>query len=147
MAVLALQQLSEASDSIERYKSLKRIGATRKMIDKTIFIQTVFYFSLPVILALIHSVTGIYVVNNFINLYENADISFSAFMTALIFIVIYAGYFYTTYIGYKNIVKAIVNFIMLNKAITSCFSRCNSLIFYREGTVMKKSFLLKMMKL
>lgn len=106
MAVLALQQLSEASDSIERYKSLKRIGATRKMIDKTIFIQTVFYFSLPVILALIHSVTGIYVVNNFINLYENADISFSAFMTALIFIVIYAGYFYTTYIGYKNIVKS-----------------------------------------
>ncbi|MCU5221196.1 FtsX-like permease family protein [Bacillus tropicus] len=106
MAVLALQQLSEASDNIERYKSLKRIGATRKMIDKTIFIQTVFYFSLPVILALIHSVTGIYVVNNFINLYENADISFSAFMTALIFIVIYAGYFYTTYIGYKNIVKS-----------------------------------------
>lgn len=106
MAVLALQQLSEASDSIERYKSLKRIGATRKMIDKTIFIQTVFYFSLPVILALIHSVTGIYVVNNFINLYENADISFSAFMTALIFIVIYAGYFYTTYIGYENIVKS-----------------------------------------
>ncbi|MGN4422290.1 FtsX-like permease family protein [Bacillus cereus group sp. MYBK30-1] len=106
MAVLALQQLSEASDSIERYKSLKRIGATKKMIDKTIFIQTLVYFSLPVILALIHSVTGIYVVNNFINLYENADISFSAFMTALIFIVIYAGYFYTTYIGYKNIVKS-----------------------------------------
>ncbi|OTX29252.1 ABC transporter [Bacillus thuringiensis serovar shandongiensis] len=106
MAVLALQQLSEASDSIERYKSLKRIGSTRKMIDKTIFIQTLVYFSLPVILALIHSVTGIYVVNNYINLYENADISFSAFMTALIFIVIYAGYFYTTYIGYKNIVKS-----------------------------------------
>ncbi|WP_020061676.1 FtsX-like permease family protein [Bacillus sp. 123MFChir2] len=105
MAVLALQQLSEASDSIERYKSLKRIGSSRKMIDKTIFIQTLVYFSLPVILALIHSVTGIYVVNNFINLYQNADISFSAFMTALIFIVIYAGYFYTTYIGYKNIVK------------------------------------------
>lgn len=30
MAVLALQQLSEASDSIERYKSLKRIGANKK---------------------------------------------------------------------------------------------------------------------
>ncbi len=30
MAVLALQQLSEASDSIERYKSLKRIGAKQK---------------------------------------------------------------------------------------------------------------------
>ncbi len=30
MAVLALQQLSEASDSIERYKALKRIGAKQK---------------------------------------------------------------------------------------------------------------------
>ncbi len=30
MAVLALQQLSEASDSIERYKALKRIGANKK---------------------------------------------------------------------------------------------------------------------
>ncbi len=34
MAVLALQQLSEASDSIERYKALKRIGASSKMIEK-----------------------------------------------------------------------------------------------------------------
>ncbi|MDU5999866.1 MAG: FtsX-like permease family protein, partial [Staphylococcus aureus] len=55
MAVLALQQLSEASDSIERYKALKRIGANSKMIDKTIFLQTLIYFALPMILALIHS--------------------------------------------------------------------------------------------
>lgn len=46
MAVLALQQLSEASDSIERYKALKRIGANKKMINKTIFLQTLIYFSL-----------------------------------------------------------------------------------------------------
>lgn len=106
MAVLALQQLSEASDSIERYKSLMRIGANRQMVDKTIFIQTLVYFSLPVILALIHSVIGIYVVNNFINRFQETDISFSSLMTALFFIAIYAGYFYTTYIGYKNIVKS-----------------------------------------
>ncbi|MGG2017641.1 FtsX-like permease family protein [Bacillus sp. S10(2024)] len=106
MAVLALQQLSEASDSIERYKSLKRIGSNRTMINKTIFIQTFVYFSLPVILALIHSVIGIYVVNNFINIYQQANISLPALMTGLAFIVVYAGYFYTTYIGYKNIVKS-----------------------------------------
>ncbi|PFK10523.1 FtsX-like permease family protein [Bacillus cereus] len=106
MAVLALQQLSEASDSIERYKSLKRIGSNRKMIDKTIFIQTLVYFSLPVILAFVHSVIGIRVAKDFVNELQPTDISFSAFMTALIFIVVYAGYFYTTYIGYKNIVKS-----------------------------------------
>lgn len=106
MAVLALQQLSEASDSIDRYKSLKRIGSNGKMIDKTIFIQTFVYFSLPVILALIHSVVGIYVVNDFINAFQQTDIILPALMTGLVFLVVYVGYFYTTYVGYKNIVKS-----------------------------------------
>ncbi|MFC9728708.1 FtsX-like permease family protein [Bacillus cereus] len=106
MAVLALQQLSEASDSIDRYKSLKRIGSNGTMIDKTIFIQTFVYFSLPVILALIHSIVGIYVINNFINAIQPTDITLPALMTGLVFLVVYVGYFYTTYVGYKNIVKS-----------------------------------------
>ncbi|MGG5741828.1 MULTISPECIES: FtsX-like permease family protein [Bacillus cereus group] len=106
MAVLALQQLSEASDSIDRYKSLKRIGSNGTMIDKTIFIQTFVYFSLPVILALIHSVVGIYIVNNFINAIQQTDIILPALMTGLVFLVVYVIYFYTTYVGYKNIVKS-----------------------------------------
>lgn len=105
MAVLALQQLSEASDSIERYKVLKRIGANKKMIDKTIFIQTLIYFSLPVILALIHSIIGIAVVNNYISNFTQIDIRFSVLMTTIIFSIIYVGYFYTTYLSYKRIVK------------------------------------------
>ncbi|RKI21451.1 FtsX-like permease family protein [Bacillus thuringiensis] len=106
MAVLALQQLSEASDSIDRYKSLKRIGSNGIMINKTIFIQTFVYFSLPVILALIHSIVGIYVINNFINAIQPTDITLPALMTGLVFLVVYVGYFYTTYVGYKNIVKS-----------------------------------------
>ena len=106
MAVLALQQLSEASDSIDRYKALKKIGSNRKMIEKTIFIQTLVYFSLPVILALIHSVIGINVVNKFINMFQETNITPSALVTALVFMVVYAGYFCTTYVGYKNIVKS-----------------------------------------
>ncbi len=105
MAVLALQQLSEASDSIERYKALKRIGANKKMINKTIFLQTLIYFSLPVILALVHSIVGIIVVNKEISNFNQIDIRFSALMTAVIFMIVYAGYFYTTYTGYKNIVR------------------------------------------
>ena len=105
MAVLGVQQLSEASESIERYKALKRIGASKKMINKTIFIQTLIHFSLSVILTLIHSVVGVIAVNKEISSYSQMDIRFSALITALIFVVIYVGYFYTTYTGYKNIVK------------------------------------------
>ena len=62
-AVLALQQLSEASDSSDRYKALKKIGATEKMINKTIFTQTAIYFAMPLILAIVSSIVGISVVN------------------------------------------------------------------------------------
>ncbi|MBY7121383.1 MULTISPECIES: FtsX-like permease family protein [Bacillus] len=106
MAVLALQQLSEASDSIDRYKSLKRIGSNGTMIDKAIFIQTFVYFSLPVFLAIIHSIVGIYVVNYYINRFQQTDIILPALMTGLVFLVVYVVYFYTTYVGYKNIVKS-----------------------------------------
>ena len=105
MAVLALQQLSEASDSIERYISLKRLGASTKSINKTIFVQTLVYFSIPVILALVHSVVGIKVANEFISMYNQPDIGGSSLITASIFMIIYMVYFYITYNGYKNIVK------------------------------------------
>lgn len=102
-AVLALQQLSEASESIDRYKALRRIGASRKMINKTIFIQTLIYFAMPLVLAIIHSIVGISVANEFISLYGDAEIGASATITALLIIAIYGGYFYATYIGYKNV--------------------------------------------
>ncbi|MCR8746116.1 ABC transporter permease [Romboutsia lituseburensis] len=105
MAVLSLQQLSEASDSIDRYKSLKRIGATDSMINRTIFIQTLIYFTLPLGLAFIHSVVAIYVITEFIKMFGKPNIGISSIATALIFILVYLGYFYSTYTGYKNIVK------------------------------------------
>lgn len=107
MAILALKQLSEASDSMERYRALKKIGVNRNMINKTIFIQTLIYFSLPMILALIHSIVGITVVNKEINSYGQIDIRFSALITALIFVVVYIAYFYITYTSYRDIVKKI----------------------------------------
>lgn len=105
MAVLALQQLSEASDSISRYKSLKKLGANTKSINKTIFVQTLIYFSIPVVLSVIHSVVGIKIANEFISMYNQPDIGSTSLVTAGIFMIVYVIYFYITYSGYKNIVK------------------------------------------
>lgn len=105
MAILAIQQLSEASDSIERYKSLMRLGVNEKMINKAIFIQTLIYFALPISLAFIHSIVGIKVVSEFITLLDKPNIKYSSISTAVILIIVYLSYFYITYIGYKNIVK------------------------------------------
>ena len=104
-AVLALQQLSEASDSSDRYKSLKKIGATEKMINKTIFTQTVIYFVMPLTLAIVSSIVGINVVNKFIALYGKPNIGPTALLTLGILVIVYGGYFYVTYAGYKSIVK------------------------------------------
>lgn len=104
-AVLALQQLSEASDSSDRYKALKKIGATEKMINKTIFTQTVIYFAMPLTLAIVSSIVGISVVNKFIALYGKPNIGPTALLTLGILVIVYGGYFYVTYAGYKSIVK------------------------------------------
>lgn len=104
-AVLALQQLSEASDSSDRYKALKKIAATEKMINKTIFTQTAIYFAMPLILAIVSSIVGISVVNKFIALYGKPNIGPTALLTLGILVIVYGGYFYVTYAGYKSIVK------------------------------------------
>jgi putative ABC transport system permease protein len=104
-AVLALQQLSEASDSLGRYNSLKKIGATEKMINKSILIQNLIYFTVPLALAIIHSMVAINVINKELHIDNKSILENYSLMLSLTLIVIYGGYFYATYIGFKNIVK------------------------------------------
>lgn len=99
-AVMALQQLSDASDSLERYRSLKKIGVTEKLINKAILTQCLIYFLVPLGLAIIHSIVGISAVSQMFNFhYKSLIVSFSPL------VIIYGGYFYATYIGVKNVVK------------------------------------------
>ncbi|WP_066875184.1 ABC transporter permease [Clostridium mediterraneense] len=104
-AVLALQQLSEASDNVERYSALRKIGATNEMISKTIFEQIFIYFMTPLILAIVDSIVAINVASEFINMFGEASIFVSSIMVLMLIIIIYGGYFYSTYVGVKNIVK------------------------------------------
>lgn len=99
-AVLALQQLSDASDSLERYKSLKKIGVTENMINSAIWKQTFIYFMLPLSIAVIHTIVGISGFRELLNIsYQNIIVG------SLLVGVIYGGYFYATYLGVKNIVR------------------------------------------
>lgn len=104
-AVLALQQLSEASDSYDRYKALRKIGASDKQINKSIFTQTLAYFGLPLVLALVHAGVGIYVSNGVVEMLGKSSILTASIWTMICIVIIYLGYFIVTYLGYKNIVK------------------------------------------
>lgn len=105
-AVLALQQLSDISDSIDRYKSLKKIGVNDRLINKSILQQNLMYFMIPLVLAIIHSIIGMIVINRFIGSYRSSIIGSSSLMISLVLFIIYGGYFYATYVGAKNIVRS-----------------------------------------
>ena len=104
-AVLALQQLSQSSDSKERYESLKKIGVPIKMINKSIMIEVLIFFLSPLILAIVHSIIGIKVVQGYLIAFGSYDIVASSLITTLIMVIVYGGYLYSTYIGYKNIIN------------------------------------------
>ncbi|WP_444659740.1 FtsX-like permease family protein [Caproiciproducens sp. R2] len=103
-AVLALQQLSEASDNLERYGLLKRLGAEQRMIDHSLFVQIAIYFMLPLSLAVVHSAVGIYVANSLVAQFGHLDILGNTLITAVFFLVIYGGYFLTTYFGSRSMI-------------------------------------------
>lgn len=103
-AVLALQQLSEASDSKHRFDLLRKLGTDERMISKALFSQVGTYFLLPLLLALVHSVAGMYVMNKGINTLGGVDVLSSAGLTAIFMAIVYGGYFLATYFGCKSII-------------------------------------------
>ncbi|CEK37378.1 ABC transporter permease [Paraclostridium sordellii] len=104
-AVLALNQLSGATESLGRYEILKKLGVSSKMINRSIFIQVFIYFSLPIVLALVHSYFGIKVANNAIKIFGDYDTVRTNVGAVLSICVIYAIYFFGTYKAYKRIVN------------------------------------------
>ena len=104
-AILALKELSESCDNVEKFKMLRRIGVDEAMINKALFRQIGIFFMFPLILASIHSVFGIMFCNNIL---KTMGVNFnlkSVIITALFIIFIYGGYFFITYICSKNIIK------------------------------------------
>ena len=100
--VLAIQQLTESTDNVERYRLLKEIGVDQKMINKAIFAQVGVYFMLPLSLAIVHSIVGLKISSTIVGVFGNASIMPNVIITAIIFVIIYGGYFLATYLGAKK---------------------------------------------
>ena len=105
-AILALKQLTESSDNIERYAILRKIGCSEKMIKKSLFTQIAIFFILPLILAIIHSIFGIeFAMSIFDTLASKDQLLQSVIATIIVMIIIYGSYFLATYLGSVNIIK------------------------------------------
>ena len=104
-AVLALKELSEATDNRERYMILKRLGADDKMVNRALFRQVGIFFVFPLLIAIVHSVVGLKFCAYILETFGKDGLIPSIIMTAVFLVVIYGGYFLITYFCSKNIIR------------------------------------------
>ena len=104
-AVLALQQLSEAADNIDRYALLRKIGVDEEMINRSILVQIAIYFMIPLSLAIVHSILGLKISSDIVSVFGDGSIMNYIIVTMIIMIIIYGGYFIAAYNGAKKMLK------------------------------------------
>ncbi|MBS6600651.1 MAG: ABC transporter permease [Clostridium sp.] len=105
-AILALKELSESSDNIQRYEILRKIGTDEKIINKALFKQIGIFFIMPLMLAIVHSIFGIKFANIILEgISQTEGLLPSIIMTAIFILIIYGGYFIATYFQSKSIIK------------------------------------------
>lgn len=105
VAILAIQQLTEAADNKSRFCMLKKLGTETSMIHKALFLQVLCYFLAPLLLAIVHSYFGLKAVVATLDMYGKINIAESGAITAIFVVVLYVFYFGLTYIGCKNVLK------------------------------------------
>lgn len=104
-AILALKELSEATENKERFKMLRKIGADEKLINKALFRQIAIFFLAPLVIAIIHSIFGIIFCNYILETFGNESLLLAIVLTAVFLVVIYGGYLLITYYCSKRIIK------------------------------------------
>ena len=105
-AILAIQQLSEATDNVERYNLLKKLGVERRELNHALFIQILSYFLLPLLLAVIHSIVGLTVASReVIKVFGDMNVASTIFVTSVFIVLVYGSYFLLTYVGSKSVIN------------------------------------------
>ena len=105
-AVLALKELSESADNVERFMILRKLGTDEHMINGALFKQIGIFFLFPMLLAVIHSVFGLKMANLVLETFDTgSELGSSIAMTSLVIVLIYGGYFLVTYFTSRRMIK------------------------------------------
>ncbi|MBU5315536.1 ABC transporter permease [Clostridium bornimense] len=104
-AILAIQQLSESAENISKYNLLRKIGVDNNMINKSLLAQIAIYFMVPLSLAIIHSIVGLKVSSDIVNVFGSGNIMIHIIISIVILVIVYGGYFLATYLGAKKMIK------------------------------------------
>ena len=104
-AVLALRQLSQSSDNIERYGILKKLGVSKRDMRRSLRKQLRVYFGLPLVLAVLHSAVTVFAVFRYFEGLHLAVIASVIGFGALVILSVYGVYFIATYLGSRRILE------------------------------------------
>jgi len=103
VAILALQQLSEAADNGDRYTTLSKIGASGKMMSRAVFTQVAVYFTAPLGLALVYSMVGGKAILDVIKRTAGVDVATEYGMATVILVLVFGAYFVATALAARRI--------------------------------------------
>lgn len=104
-AVLAIQQLTEASDNARRYRTLRTLGALERSISASLFIQVGIYFLFPLLLALCHTACALNVVTDVVAVVGHMDIDQVVIAAVGTFLAVYGLYFVVTFVGARALAR------------------------------------------
>ncbi|MBP5298147.1 MAG: ABC transporter permease [Lachnospiraceae bacterium] len=103
-AIIALKILSDSIDSTGKFKILGRMGVTDKMQKNALFTQILLVFGLPFGVAFIETLFGLGFVRDMLKAFGLINMGSGITFALVVMVIIYGGYFVTTYINSKRIV-------------------------------------------
>ncbi|SFX06341.1 ABC transporter permease [Olsenella sp. kh2p3] len=107
-AILAIQQLSNASDSAGSYRTLSELGCSERLIFGSLRAQVAIAFVLPLAVGLSHSLCAISVVNELVSAFGYSDALDGMTLGLVLFALVYGGYLALTYRMAHGIVRSAV---------------------------------------
>lgn len=107
-AILAIQQLSNASDASGSYRTLSELGCSDRLIFGSLRSQVVLAFVLPLIVGMAHSLCALGVINDLVSALGYSDMISNMTLGLGFFALVYGGYLALTYRMAHGIVRSAV---------------------------------------
>ncbi len=107
-AILAIQQLSNASDASGSYRTLSELGCSERMIFGSLRAQVAIAFALPLAVGLAHSLCAISAVSELVSAFGYSNALGDMTLGLALFALVYGGYLALTYRMAHGIVRSAV---------------------------------------
>lgn len=105
-AILAIQQLSAASDAVTSYRTLAELGCPEGLVFGSLRAQATVSFVLPLVVGIAHSACALNVVDRSLGQLGLVGAARSSALATAIFVLVYGGYLAITYHTAKGIVRS-----------------------------------------